>query len=128
MYDIVVGDYQCGLRYVNEKGTYYMFLSANSYWSLPQNIAVGKAVDGEIYFICEYFPSEYMLNFRKIPEEYINKKGRGFRPKSYNHTIYVMPSSIERAEEEITAQDVECLKIAYEGVRAFSQLIAEFPK
>ena len=126
MYDIVVGDYQLGLKYVNEDGTYYMFLSANSFWAYPQDVAVGKAVDGKIYLIREHFPNGiYKLNFREIPEEYINKNERGFRPKSYNHSILAMPSCIDEVIEEITDEDVKCLKIAYEGVRAFSKLIAE---
>lgn len=124
MYDIVVGDYQLGLKYVNEKETYYMFWSANSFWAYPQDVAVGKAVDGKIYLIREHFPNgEYSLNFRVIPEEYINRNERGFRPKSYNHSIFVIPSRIEQIVEDITDEDVKCLKIAYEGIRAFSKLI-----
>lgn len=129
MYDIVVGDYQLGLKYVNEQGTYYMFLSANSYWAPPQDVAIGKAVDGKIYLIREHFPNYgYSLNFREIPEEYINKNERGFRPRSYNHSIFVMPSRIEQTLEEITDEDVKCLKIAYDGIRAFSKLIEEISK
>lgn len=126
MYDIVVGDYQLGLKFVNEKGTYYMFWSANSFWAYPQDVAVGKAVDGKIYLVREHFPNgDYKLNFRVIPEEYIDRNERGFRPKSYNHTIMVFPSRIEQVIEEITDNDVKCLKIAYEGIQAFSKLIEE---
>ena len=126
MYDIVVGDYQLGLKFVNEKGTYYMFWSANSFWAYPQDVAVGKAVDGKIYLVREHFPiGNYKLNFRVIPEEYIDRNERGFRPKSYNHSIMVIPSCIEQVIEEITDKDVKCLKIAYEGIRAFSKLIEE---
>ena len=126
MYDIVVGDYQLGLKYVNEKGTYYMFLSANSAWAPPQDVAVGKAVKGKIYLIREFFPNHaYQLNFREIPEEYINRNEKGFRPKSYNHSIFIAPSNIEETSKGITDEDVKCLKIAYEGVRAFSKLIEE---
>ncbi len=124
MYDIVVGDYKLGLRYVNEKETYYMFWSANSFWSYPQDIAVGKAIDKKIYLVCEHFPNgNYGLNFRIIPEEYINKNERGFRPKSYNHSIFVIPFHIEEVIKEITDEDVKCLKNAYEGIKAFSTLI-----
>lgn len=124
MYDIVVGDYQLGLKYVNESGTYYMFWSANSFWAYPQDVAVGKAVDGKIYLIREHFPNgDYTVNFRVIPEEYINRNERGFRPKSYNHSIFVFSSQTEKAQEEITDEDVKCIKIAYDGVRAFSKLI-----
>lgn len=125
MYDIVVGDYQLGLKYENEDGTYYMFWAANSFWAYPQDIAVGKAVDGEVYLVREHFSDGRKLNFRVISEEYITKNERGFRPKSYNHSIFVMRSHIEEVIEEITDEDVKCLKIAYEGVRAFSKLIEE---
>ncbi len=125
MYDIVVGDYQLGLKYVNENGTYYMFLAANSFWAPPQDVAIGKAVGGKIYLIREHFPnSGYKLNFREIPEEYINRNERGYRPRSYNHSILIISNS-EEASESIADEDVKCLKIAYEGVRAFSKLIEE---
>lgn len=126
MYDIVVGDYQLGLKFVNEKGTYYMFWSANSFWAYPQDVAVGKAVDGKIYLVRERFPNGYYsLSFKVIPEEYVDRNERGFRPKSYNHSIFVIPSCIELAVEDITDEDVKCLKIAYEGIQAFSKLIEE---
>lgn len=126
MYDIVVGDYQLGLKYVNEKGTYYMFLSANSFWAHPQDIAIGKAVDGKVYLIREHVPNgEYTLNFRVIPEEYIDRNERGYRPRSYNNSILVFPSEIEKAIENITDEDVKCFEIAYEGIKAFSKLIEE---
>lgn len=125
MYDIVSGDYELGLRYVNEQGTYYMFLSANTFWALPQEVAIGKAVDGKIYLICENFPNyAFSLNFREIPEEYINRNEKGFRPKSYNHSIFIT-SNIEKTAKDISDEDVKCLKIAYEGVREFSKLIEE---
>ncbi len=124
MYDIVVGDYQSGLKYINEKGTYYMFWSANSFWAYPQDIAIGKAVDGKVYLIREHVPNgEYSLNFRVISEEYIERNEKGFRPRSYDHRIFVNPSRIEEAVEDITDEDVKCLKIAYEGIRTFSKLI-----
>lgn len=126
MYDIVVGDYQLGLKYVNENGTYYMFLSANTFWTPPQDVAIGKAIDGKIYLIREKFPNhKYSLNFREIPEEYVNRNERGFRPRSYNHDIYIAPNNIGEASKDITNEDIKCLKIAYEGVRAFSKLIKE---
>ena len=125
MYDIVIGDYRVGLKYVEEGKTYYMFVAANSFYAYPQQIAVGKAVDGKIYFICENFPNfEYYMTFREIPEEYINKNERGFRPLSYNHSVFAIPSR----EHDISDEDVKCIKIAYEGVRAFSKLIEGITK
>lgn len=122
MYDIVVGDYQLGVKFVDEKESYYMFWSANSFYSYPHSIAIGKAVDGIIYFICEHFPNgEYNLNFREIPEEYINKNEYGFRPKSYNKTI----NSVHLNLEDITEEDIKCIKIAYDAIKTFSKLIEE---
>lgn len=126
MYDIVLGDYQLGVKYADKNGTYYMFLSANSFWAPPQDVAIGKAVGGKIYLIREHFPIPgCQLNFREIPEEYINRNESGFRPKSYNHSILITQSNMEEAIKSITDEDVKCLKIAYEGVRAFSKLIGE---
>lgn len=127
MYDLVVGDFELGLKYTNEKGTYYMFWSANSFWAYPQDIAIGKAVDGKVYLIREHVPiGKYNLNFRVIPEEYIDRNEKGFRPKSYDHQIRVSPSRIEKVVEDITDEDVKCLKIAYEAIKEFSKLIEEF--
>lgn len=126
MYDLVIGDYKISLKYVNEQGTYYMFLAANSYWAPPQDVAIGKAMDGTIYLIRESFPrTGYSLNCREIPEKYINKNEQGFRPKSYNHTVHIRPTQLEHSVEEIADEDVKCLRIAYEGIKAFSQLIKE---
>lgn len=126
MYDIVIGDYKLGLKYVDENGTYYMFLSANSFFAYPQNVAIGRAIAGKVYLVCEHFPNGGNdLNFRVILEDYIDRKERGFRPKSYNHSISVFPSSIEREVKNITDEDIKCLKIAYQGIKAFSKLIEE---
>ncbi len=126
MYDIVVGSYQLGLKYVNEKGTYYMFCAANSFWANPQDVAVGKVVDGKVYLVRESFPrSDYSMNFRVIPEECINREDKGFRPKSYNHSIFVPPSCVEQVVKDITDYDIKCLKIAYEGIQEFSKIIGE---
>lgn len=119
-YDIVVGDYQRGLKYVDETGTYYMFWSANSFWAYPQSVAVGKVVDGIIYMIREHFPrGEFDLDFLEFPEEHIKNKTKGFKPRSYSHAFFGLPSRME----DITKEDEKCLKIAYEGIRAFSKLI-----
>lgn len=32
MYDVVIGDYQAGIKYVDGEETYYLFWSANSYY------------------------------------------------------------------------------------------------
>ena len=126
MYNIVVGDYKLGVKYVNENGTFYMFLSANSYGAYPQEVAIGKSIDGKIYLIRELFPYfQNQLTFIEIPEEYINRNEKGFKPKSYNHSIMVIPSNFEHDMEAITDEDVKCLKIAYDGIRAFSKLIEE---
>lgn len=116
MYSIVIGDFQTGIKYVTDDSTYYMFISASSFWADPLNIAIGKAVNGKIYLIREAFPWQCSLTVRVIPEEYINKNELGFRPKSYEHTIY--PEI-----KEINDEDVEYIKIAYEGVKAFDNLI-----
>lgn len=126
MYHIVTGDYQLGIKYVNENGTFYMFLAANSRWAPPQDVAVGKAMNGQVYLIREHLPyGSNHVNFRVISEEYITKNEKGFCPKSYNHSVHISQFRLAKAEEEITDEDVKCAKIAYEGVRAFSKLIDE---
>ena len=123
--DIVVGDFQLGVKYSNKTGNYYMFLGANSFWASPRDVAIGKAVDGRIYLIREHFPCHvyyYYLGFKEIPEEYINGDENVFDLRNYNHHI-MFP--VLEASNDITDEDVKCLRIAYEGVRAFSKLIEE---
>lgn len=122
-YQLVVGDFRTGLKYVNEQGTYYMFLAANSYWAPAQDVAIGKAVNGTVYLILEGFPTDLGFRCIKITEDYIGPKRQGFVPRSERHTVYIRPSQIEQSAEEITDEDVKCLEIAYEGIKAFSDLI-----
>ena len=120
---IVDGDFMRGLKYVNETGTYYMFYSANTSWANPHNIAVGKLIEGKIYLIHEFFPTAYYnLDFMIIPKEYINTNRNRYL-QVYNHRIFVVLERVEKAVEDITDEDVKCLRIAYDGIREFSKLI-----
>lgn len=123
-YDIVTGDYQRGVRYIDGEETYYMF------WSgiYPGMVAIGKAVDGKIYFIREFFGTDPRLVFRIIPEEYIDKEEQGFMPRSYKHTIFRTITHFEDVVKTITVEDMKCLEIAYEGVKAFRELFATIYK
>ena len=125
MYDLVVGDYQAGIKYVDGEETYYLFWASNSYWANPKSIAVGKSIKGNVYLIREDFQRmENKLNFRIISEEYINKSEMGFRPRSYNNSVFITSSAVNESIEELTDIDVKTMRIAYEGIRAFSKLIA----
>lgn len=122
IHNIVTGDYQQGIKYVDEKGTYYLFWAAKTIWISPRSIAVGKAVDGKIYFIRESFPDGITsLSLIEIPEKDINKKVIDSAPKRYHNTIYEIPSH----SKCITEEDIKCLNIAYEGAKAFSKLISK---
>lgn len=121
MYEVSAGDFNSGIRYSCNGETYYMFVGANSAYAPAQSISVGKAKDGLVYLVWEYFPHhEYAIQFRIIPEEYIDRNEPGFRPKSYQNSIMVLGGKIKG---EITDIDIECLKIASEGILAFSKLI-----
>ena len=61
-YHLVTGSFTTGFKYVNEQGTYYMFVAANSYWAPVQDIAIGKAVKGTVYLIQDGFPPTLGLN------------------------------------------------------------------
>ena len=111
MYDLVVGDYQAGIKYVDGEDTYYLFWSANSYWSNPQSIVVGKSVEGKIYLIKEDFSRmENNLNFRIIPEEYLDKSEMGFRPKSYKHSVLITSSNIKESIINLLIWTLKLLK------------------
>ena len=95
-------------------GTYY-YLSSTAH---IDEHAIGKVVDGKIYFIVEnIFGENNMLTFVEILEKYINRKEEGFRPKAYRHSIYV------ESKEDITDEDLKCFKIAFDGIEEFSKLI-----
>lgn len=124
MYNIAYGDFTLGIKYVNENGTYYMFIGANSHGAPPQEVAIGKVVNGIIYFICEQFPMyENYIGFREISEEYINKNEKGFIPKSYSNALTIFKSNIDVVNANITDEDIKCINIAYEGVKEFNNLI-----
>ena len=119
-YNIAKGDYRQGIKYVNEKGTYYLFWTAKTIWVSPKSIAVGKVVNGKIYFIREDFINGISnLSFIEIPENDINNNVTNPIYKRYQNTIYDIPSHSGR----ITEEDVKCINIAYEGVTVFSKLI-----
>lgn len=118
--------YEQGVKYENENGTYYLFWVAKSPQDEPALISVGKAVDGKIYVIEEVFPlGKHIVSFKEIPEEQINRKESGLIPIIYRNSIFAFPQMKELALELITVEDEKCIKIAYEGVRAFSNLIGE---
>lgn len=100
-----------------------MFVAANSYWAPVQDIAIGKAVKGTVYLIQDGFPPTLGLNCIEIAEDYITPKRNDFVPRSYRSAFYIRPSSIEQSIEAITDRDVKCIEIAYEAVKAFSDLI-----
>lgn len=122
-YHLVTGSFTTGLKYINEQGTYYMFLAANSYWAPVQDIAIGKADKGIVYLIQDGYPSSFGVNCIEITEDYITPKRKGFVPRSYRGAIYIRPNSMEQSIKEISDRDVKCIEIAYEGVEAFSDLI-----
>lgn len=122
-YHLVTGSFTTGLKYINDQGTYYMFLAANSYWAPVQDIAIGKAVKGIVYLIQEGYPPSYDLNCIEITEDYITPKRKDFVPRSYKNGIYIRRNCMEQSIEAITDRDVRCLEIAYEGIKAFSDLI-----
>lgn len=125
------GDFVTGLKYVLKGESYYIFLGANSFYAPPQSIAIGKAQEGKIYLIYEDISpyKNYEECFIIIPEEYIYKKAKGFIPKTYCHTIQILPLKAEKDKNKakITDEDIKCLRIAYEGVEAFKDLIKKFP-
>lgn len=117
------GIYRKGLKYVVGEETYYMFWSTDSYWSLPKEIFVGKLVNGSIHLIGESFNGRDTdkLRFVIIPQSFVDNvfvKG-----ELYQNTIFANSAFFRK--ETIFDKDIECLKTAYDGVRAFSKLIKE---
>lgn len=125
--------YKLGFRYTNETGTYYLFTTAFQIFpdkvGAPDKVAVGKVVDGNLYLLEERFlPMTPVVSLKVISEEEIAK--RELQPKwIHDKSIYfnyVTRSDDAEFRESITDEDIKCLKIAYEGVRAFSKLIGEW--
>lgn len=130
-YEVVRGDFVTGLKYVLEGKEYYIFLGANSFYEPPQSIAIGKAQEGKIYLIYEDISRNktYEEKFIILSEEDLFKDMEEFIPKAYYHTIQMPPSKAEKDKNKatITDRDVECLRIAYEGIEVFKDLIKKFP-
>lgn len=135
-YDLTAGDYATGFKYVQDGKTYYMFLGVNTitlgvetFAESIESIAIGRVKDGRMYLIYEE-PSKYRENKEKLIialEKHICDEGYASIPRGYYHTICVQPFQKEEARNEIKPQDIECLKVAYEGVEAFKKLMKEFP-
>lgn len=119
---IGTGTYRQGMRYTVGDQKFYLFWSADSYWTLPRDIFVGKTVDDNLYLIGEVFGrnSGSIIKFARIPKGYV--EDIPIRGKAYEHTIAAYAESF--SEKDIFDEDVQCLKAAYEGVRAFSKLIS----
>jgi len=128
-YDVARGDFSTGLMYKSKGETCYVFIGANSVYAPAQSIAIGKSQDGNIYLIyedCSCYTG-YKERFIIVSEEHMLKNPKGFRPKAYYHSVTVLPSKKDKEVVEITDRDITCLKIAYEGVRAFKKLLQDFP-
>lgn len=128
VYDIARGGYETGLRYIIGGETYYIFIGAGSVeYNHVESIAIGKAENGKIYLIFELNPKyeEYKERITVISEDYFYRKQKGFVPRGYYHTIEAYPSMDIRQDKKITPQDIQYLKIAYKGVRAFKKLIKQ---
>lgn len=135
-YDLTAGDYATGVKYVREGKTYYMFLGvdtvtfgAKTFAESIKSIAIGRAKEGRIYLIYEE-PSAYRKCQEKFiiaVEKHLCDRGYASIPRAYYHTLSVLPSQKEKAKSEVRPQDIECLKIAYEGVEAFKKLMKDFP-
>lgn len=132
-YNVTRGDFVTGLKYVCGNEKYYIFLGAASFDAPAESIAIGKAKDGKIYLVYEECSTskpaykEYREKIIIATEQYICGHPRGFVPAAYYHTIRVLPCEVKEKKAEITARDIEALKIAYEGIMAFKKLILEFP-
>ena len=121
---IVKGKFCLGIKYTKRDENYYIFLSANSVWSPPKSIAIGKEEKGIIYLIKEKFPNgEFCATLIEIPKEKIESQENIFIQKSYLHDIFISPSHLDKSMLEIKDEDVKCLEIAYEGIEVFSELI-----
>lgn len=120
------GVYRKGVKYSHGDKTYYMFWSTDSYWTLPRDIFVGKLVGGSIHLIGEQFSSKKkaLLRFVIIPQEYVEN----VYEKGELYQNMIIAGSPFFQKEAIFDKDIECLKNAYEGIRAFSKLIHEISK
>ena len=119
---LVWGDFCSGVKYVDEsKELNYMLFSANTFRAWPQQIAVGKPKDGKVYLVKEHFPNDAgFLSTIIVREEYFEDKVIGFVPRRYERQFF-MPSQ----ELNITNNDIMCIKIAYEAIKAFNNLFRE---
>ena len=132
-YNVARGSFVTGIKLVSQGETYYIFLGANSIDAPAESIAIGMAKEGKIYLIYEecstYRPAykEYKERIIIATEQYICGHPRGFVPAAYYHTIRVLPCEKKEKKAEITQKDIEAIRIAYKGIKAFKKLISEFP-
>ena len=123
-YCVVFGDFIIGLKYTSDEDEkYYMFISANSRFALPQQIAIGKVTGEMIYLTHEMFPNSVNLNFVAFPESSINTRTKGFVPRSHRDSIGYNEDINTKSEKT-----QKCLENGIDACEVFSKLLNNYNK
>lgn len=116
-FNVVWGDYKIGIKYTEQDDVYYIFLGGNCFYELPEMIAVGKEIDGDIYLICERFPT----NKRYIKFMVVSINDENLETK-YQHVVFVPPYKCGNVVKEIKTEDVICFAKAFKAIKVFNNL------
>ncbi len=122
-FNVIWGDYKIGIKYTDQKDIYYIFLGGSCFYELPEMIAVGKEVDGDIYLICELFPN----NRRCIRFMIVSENEEGFETK-YKHIVVAPTSKYKNMVKEIETEDVKCFAKSFRAIKAFNKLVKDYTR
>lgn len=120
-YNIVFGDFVLNIQYTKDDKTYYMMIGANSRHAIPQQIAVGTAIDDKIYMMCESIPTTSCIDFIAFPKFAINQRTKGFVLRSYRNTMHLF--NTRSTQTPLANESKKCLEAGFEAIDTFCSLI-----
>lgn len=121
-YCVLTNDMIIGLKYYVNHECYYLMMGSNSFFAPIEQMAVGKAKDGNIFMIQENIMLPGMINFISFPEKSINVQTEGFIPKSFRDSL-----SYEQASG-IDGKSKICFENGLEAFNALKEIVNKYNK
>ena len=118
-YDFVHGNLITGIQFVKENKPYYMIMSADSFYDLPKQIALGTTDGEDILMMVGNMPSTSVVEIVSFPKEKICQKSDESISKMYRKTIHFVKDS----DMELMDKDKKCIDCALEATNVFCSII-----
>lgn len=120
-YELVYGNLITGIQFDDKNKPYYMMISADSFYDLPKQIAVGTVDGDNIHMLIENVPSTSIIQIVSFPREKNHQKNNGIISNCYRKTIHFVKDS----DMELLEKDRKCLECGIEASDVFCSIISE---